>query len=906
MRAARMNLLLCAIATMAALGVMLGVASPIPAEAAGPSDGFDASNIIDDELFYDGNAMTASEVQTFLNQRLPQCWLGRPGYEIGKAVTWGGVRTTLASKCTKDLVSPTQSRASNAYCSAYIGGGNETAAQIIQKVGKACGISQRVLLITLEKEQSLISDPWPNNEQYFRAMGYACPDSGPGGTANCDPKLGGFFQQVYRAAWQLKVYRAFPNSYSYKPFQNNYIQWHPNASCGGSTVNIQNWATAALYIYTPYRPNQAALNAGWGTGDACSSYGNRNFYNFYTSWFGSTRGFRVSGDIATYWRANGESSGVYGGPTGHSTYYTTRYPAGVWLQYFSGGIISTELNTGKTVGIPFGRVFNFYNSEAGGIRGELGAPVSEATAYAPNGGATLQFFQGGLVIVAKREDTVSSVNYGPVYDLYNNSAGGIYGELGYPLGALKSYRGGKLQQFQGGIITQVSGAASPVFVAGSFYSHYNSKSGGIYGRLGFPVGSERTLGDGSFVQDFERGYLYRKVSGAVVEVSGEAWIAETVATTQGTPLGKPTGASVVLVADGGATLTQFERGVIVTEHRTSKTSSVSGGIYTYYNSQAAGGVYGGYGYPVANPIVYSANGGGTLQVFRNGILFYGAGADTATGMRTNGAIFQRYNSNEGGIYGWLGWPIGDEVVGAGGVRTQSFQNGRITVDARGVTQALPYATSDNYRENATSLGAPAGGTRKYEVAGGAWLSFFDKGIIVESQKDGTAGAMLYSSSLYQHYNGKAGGIYGSLGLPTADETTDSSGAKIQAFQEGTLRSYKGGPVRDFSQLALNRYLAAGAEASVLGAPTGDQKAYTANGGGTLQFFARGLITTESNTNTTVMLPEGPIYTYYNQVAGGIYGTLGYPTSEQTSVSGVTTQKFQNGTLTYANGTVTRS
>src|SRR5699024_261440 len=40
----------------------------------------------------------------------------------------------------------------------------------------------------------------------------------------------------------------------------------------------------------PYQPNRAALNAGYGTGDGCSAYGNRNFYNYFTDWFGSTQG----------------------------------------------------------------------------------------------------------------------------------------------------------------------------------------------------------------------------------------------------------------------------------------------------------------------------------------------------------------------------------------------------------------------------------------------------------------------------------------------------------------------------------------------------------------------------------------------------------------------------------------
>jgi hypothetical protein len=68
---------------------------------------------------------------------------------------------------------------------------------------------------------------------------------------------------------------------------NNYIQYNPSSSCGGSNVYIQNRATQALYNYTPYQPNQAALDAGWGSA-TCGAYGNRNFYLYFTKWFGAT------------------------------------------------------------------------------------------------------------------------------------------------------------------------------------------------------------------------------------------------------------------------------------------------------------------------------------------------------------------------------------------------------------------------------------------------------------------------------------------------------------------------------------------------------------------------------------------------------------------------------------------
>ena len=95
---------------------------------------------------------------------------------------------------------------------------------------------------------------------------------------------------VYGAAKRYQYYIRHEGRYGYHAGRLNYIQYNPNASCGGSNVYIENRATALLYIYTPYQPNAAALEAGAGEGDSCSSYGNRNFAIIYHSMFGSPRG----------------------------------------------------------------------------------------------------------------------------------------------------------------------------------------------------------------------------------------------------------------------------------------------------------------------------------------------------------------------------------------------------------------------------------------------------------------------------------------------------------------------------------------------------------------------------------------------------------------------------------------
>lgn len=221
---------------------------------------FNAGNIIQDRNFYNNSSMSAAEIQAFLNSKVPTC---SSGYT-----------------CLKSYSQNTPNRSADGLCG-YYQGGNKVAAQIIYDVGLVCGVNPQVLITLLQKEQALITSTRPSSTQYASATGYACPD-----TAACDPAFAGFFGQVYKAAWQYKYYAKYSDSYSYRPYRNNSILWSPTTSCGRSNVTIENQSTASLYIYTPYRPNQAALNNLYGTGDSCSAYGNRNFWRIFSDWFG--------------------------------------------------------------------------------------------------------------------------------------------------------------------------------------------------------------------------------------------------------------------------------------------------------------------------------------------------------------------------------------------------------------------------------------------------------------------------------------------------------------------------------------------------------------------------------------------------------------------------------------------
>ena len=253
-----------ALVATAVLATAAGVVALEPAQAADASK-WNPGYIISDARFYDTMSMTVSQVQTFLNDKGASCVPG-------------------TAPCLKNYTAPTTDWAPDAYCKGYKASASQSAAQIIWGVAQACGINPQVLLVTLQKEQGLVTSTRPTTGAYTIAMGFGCPD-----TAACNTAYYGFFNQLYRAARQFKVYAAKPTSFNYRAGMNNTIRYSPNAACGASTVYITNQATASLYNYTPYQPNKAALTNLYGTGDSCSAYGNRNFWRTFTDWFGDPR-----------------------------------------------------------------------------------------------------------------------------------------------------------------------------------------------------------------------------------------------------------------------------------------------------------------------------------------------------------------------------------------------------------------------------------------------------------------------------------------------------------------------------------------------------------------------------------------------------------------------------------------
>lgn len=270
-------------ALISALALVVGLFVPVQSASAANGSNFNPGNIISDSVMFNGQGMSAGDIQNFLNSKVPRCALGDPGKIPGSVFTYSsGFQTTFAYDCLKTYRENVPNISGDAFCSP-LSGGNLTSAEMIARIGAACNVSPKVLLVLLQKEQSLVTDPFPDMSQYNSATGFNCPDTAP-----CSAASAGFFRQVYSAARQLRVYGT--GSFTWYPVgQVSQIRFHPNAACGTSPVLIQNRATAALYYYTPYQPNVAALNNLYGSGDGCSAYGNRNFWRLYTDWFGSTQ-----------------------------------------------------------------------------------------------------------------------------------------------------------------------------------------------------------------------------------------------------------------------------------------------------------------------------------------------------------------------------------------------------------------------------------------------------------------------------------------------------------------------------------------------------------------------------------------------------------------------------------------
>lgn len=205
------------IAFFTAVSTLLGVATPALA--------FDPEYIISDAELTDSYSMDLNQVRSFLSSRGALGDMRLPDHE----------------------------------------GRTRWAADIIWYAAQNNGINPKVLLVMLQKEQSLIEDEDPSQKQLDWAMGYAVCDS----CSLSDGSLSrwqGFGKQVNSASMQfIDGYLADINTHGVTAGK-----YGPDVpvSIDGETIVPQNSATAALYAYTPH------------------FHGNQNFAYLWQAWFG--------------------------------------------------------------------------------------------------------------------------------------------------------------------------------------------------------------------------------------------------------------------------------------------------------------------------------------------------------------------------------------------------------------------------------------------------------------------------------------------------------------------------------------------------------------------------------------------------------------------------------------------
>ncbi|MCE0508311.1 hypothetical protein LVJ59_04620 [Microbacterium sp. KKR3/1] len=832
--------------------------------------GFTPGNIISDAVFTNKKTMTEAQIQSFFNSKVSRCLGGRD--ENNEPIV-----------CLKDFRMNTVTRPADAYCSGYSGAANESAARIIYRVSQACNINPQVLIVMLQKEQGLITHVWPSAWRYRIALGQGCPDTAP-----CDPNYIGFFHQIYGAARQMQIYMEGKWFQWYAPGKTWNILYNPKASCGSAPVYVANKATSALYYYTPYQPNAAALRAGYGEGNSCSAYGNRNFYNYFTDWFGSTQAVDPLVEIARLYTNLGGSSGVLGA-AGAQPSCSSSSARCTWT-YAKGVITWTRALGPLTV---YGDVYTAYAAQ-GGLGGKLGYPAATPKAVTdPNGDGVSQQFSKGWIHSSTRGTFASSSTVMTAY----SSAGWLRGTLGWPTSAESCASQRCVQSFAGGAIRYDTGKPAyvvppvddpqikPVYVA----------QGGASGPLGYAAAALQTVvdpnGDG-LAQKFDGGWVHSSASGTFSSSATIMTAYSKVGWVRGA-YGWPTGAET---CSGDVCVQTFQRGVLqYTKGAAAGPAAevTNAAIKTAY--QASGGSTGPLGYPLkAVQRVTDKNGNGYAQQFAGGWIH-----SSARGTFVTSSQLMAQYSAAGWIRGTLGWPSGAETCNDLGC-TQAFANGTLSAATAGsdgtkLTASIR-ALHESIGGTAGWIGAPTAAVQHVtDPQGNGDAQRFANGWIHSSAK----GSYASSTRIMTAYSA-AGWVRGELGWPIAAEAavTDPNGNGVaQQFAGGWIHSSAKGSFSS-SAAIMKAYSAAGWLRGSLGWPTGAETAVTdKNGNGLAQKFAGGWIHSSASGSFS---SSAAIMKAYS-AAGWLRGPLGWPTTAETCNAGSCVQSFTGGTIRYQVG-----
>lgn len=234
-------------------------------------NGYNQNRILEDSVLLNTNSMTTVDIQNFLSTK---------GSFLASYVTPNAYGI---SKTAAEIISDA---AKNNYdCDGASLSDSPTEAERMVKCRKITTVNPQFLLVLLQKEASLITNPSPSQKLLDQATGYGCPTGGI-----CNPYWKGFGKQVNSAALQFLAYIQEPSKYKFQvggtyiaKDRYSMLQSLADAIKNGTyntivaspdfvNVTIENKATAALYNYTPHVYNgnyntHKLMNDYFGTGD---------------------------------------------------------------------------------------------------------------------------------------------------------------------------------------------------------------------------------------------------------------------------------------------------------------------------------------------------------------------------------------------------------------------------------------------------------------------------------------------------------------------------------------------------------------------------------------------------------------------------------------------------------------
>ncbi len=713
---------------------LVSVTGLVAAPAAFAADGadFEAGFLISDELFFDGDAMTAAEIDAFIDSKNPGCATGRT--------------------CLENYRESITAKSSTSRCAAISAASNQTAGQIIAKVALACDISPRAILVMLQKEQGLVTATAPASWAFAYAMGAGCPDTPTG----CSTPNQGLYEQVYYGSSLLQSYTQPSNSnYSrYAAGQTSQILWQALnvKNCGSGPVYVQNQATHALYVYTPYQPNQAALDNLYGLGDDCSSYGNRNFWRQYTDWFGSTRLSGAAEIEASYQALNG-ANGWLGAELGPIEEVVSRsWGTGAQQSYENGMLIWSPASGVKPVS---GDMLTAYR-DLDGAEGMLGFPASGEFVSSALGGGVRQNFSNGAIFDSTAGGLV--VVYGGFYEAYN-SLGGVTAGLGWPISDRYRDESGYLSQdFQRGTI--VFFGSSWIVIPTELLDGV-ADAGGV-GELGWSASATATTqSDGTIRMDFRRGYIvsgedgdaHAVYGGFASAAPGFSWLGDVSSDRYRHESGY-----LAQDFDGGTLLHSGVDAMAIPAALTDDVAAFGGLSKTGWGATVA---FSGSTVSGRFPKALFADTNGTSFVAYGGFLSAYSSMSSKMGL----PVENRYRDSSTGLY------------------VQAFQKGTVFHTGRDWV-LVGDRLDDAYLANGAQLGSWGSPTTTVRSYSAVQYQFFQGAVMAYWRSEdvmAVAEGGFYTAFL------ETGGSAGSLGLPTSPRYRDEeTGRLAQDFQRGTV------------------------------------------------------------------------------------------------------------------------